>query len=84
MKDWKTEDKVKNDSELWSIWLNKYLNRIYEEINNSTDSEIINKRIDLMNANNPRFYLIESILNEILKLFYFQICIKKSFGSGCD
>ena len=51
IKEWTVEDKLRKDSELWTNWLKKYINRLYEEENS------IDKRIDLMNSTNPRFIL---------------------------
>ena len=53
-KNWSAEVKIKNDSELWTNWLREYLNRVYDDINNSNESNIISERIRLMNSNNPR------------------------------
>ena len=48
-----SEDKKKLDSDLWSNWLKKYLVRIYTECDKHEN--YAQQRIDLMNANNPRF-----------------------------
>lgn len=51
---WTAEDKAKKDSELWTNWLRKYLNRVHDDIKIVNDSDISNKRIQVMNSNNPR------------------------------
>lgn len=55
IKEWTVEDKLRKDSELWTDWLKKYINRLYDEENSIYNNK--NKRIDLMNSTNPRFIL---------------------------
>lgn len=55
LKEWTNDDKTKQDSELWTQWLKKYIQRIYGDSNDSASDEIPRKkRIELMNSTNPR------------------------------
>jgi hypothetical protein len=45
------------DNEIWSNWLKKYMNRVYDDLDNLSGSELEKSkedRIKIMNSYNPR------------------------------
>lgn len=54
VKNYTAEDKQKNDSELWSKWLQKYIKRLYSEFGNEDINVKNEQRASIMNSVNPR------------------------------
>lgn len=66
IKDWTMTDKRQKDSELWTEWLTKYMQRVYEE-NKNVDDTFRKQRIELLNSNNPRFMLRNHLIQEAIE-----------------
>jgi hypothetical protein len=64
------EDKRNFDKKLWKEWLLKYIERLYnDDIDENDLKSENNKRIALMNSNNPRFVLLFQNKNQNFKYF---------------
>ena len=55
LKDLTQEGKTQSDGEKWAEWLNKYKDRLSEEVDEETDMAEANvERVRVMNATNPK------------------------------
>lgn len=66
IRNWTMNDKKEKDSEVWTKWLNKYVERVYEDSDN-IDENFIKQRIELLNNNNPRFILRNHVIQEAIE-----------------
>jgi len=67
LKSMKNEEKELKDRNLWNQWLMLYRNRLVKEYNNNNNNELSQKRIQLMNQNNPKFILRNWIAQEAIE-----------------
>ncbi|XP_067140462.1 protein adenylyltransferase SelO-1, mitochondrial-like [Centruroides vittatus] len=71
LKKLKPEEKVTNDDEIWSGWVEKYNKRLHQEIKDIKDvkelEQLQKERMEIMNSSNPRFILRNYIAENAIR-----------------